>query len=200
MNEFQKVLEKYHMEKWFRKENLIVMILIGILLIVIALPTKENKDAEEKDDLVQREESWMQLENENRSGTNAENSVISSNEDCSVGAEFKNTVEYIETLEKKLEEILSHIQGIGEVYVMITLQESEEVVVEKDLTKEQEQTIYETEGSNAVPYVAKTIFPKVEGVVVVAQGAGTGKNTQNIIEIVQALFDIAVHKIKVAAG
>ena len=83
---------------------------------------------------------------------------------------------------------------------MITLQESEELVVEKDLLESQEQTIYETEGNQSTPYVVKTIFPKVEGVVVVAEGAGTGKVTQHITEAVQALFNIEIHKIKVTGS
>ena len=44
MSGFQKILEKYHLEKWFQKENLVVLILSGILLIVIALPTKDEDD------------------------------------------------------------------------------------------------------------------------------------------------------------
>ena len=48
MGAFYKFLEKYHMEKWFRKDNLIIMVLAGILLAVIALPTKEEKNNEEE--------------------------------------------------------------------------------------------------------------------------------------------------------
>ena len=39
--------------------------------------------------------------------------------------------------------------------------------------------------------------PKIEGVVVVAQGAGTGRKDTEIIEAVQALFEVESHKIKV---
>ena len=39
------ILEKYHMDKWFRKENLVVLVLTGILLSVIALPVKEKDSA-----------------------------------------------------------------------------------------------------------------------------------------------------------
>jgi len=176
LSEWQRILKKYHLEKWFCKENMVIMILIGILLIVIAIPTKEKEDIVETYTLPKAEE----------------NSQIPS------GKETENISEYTEIMERKLEDILSHIQGIGEVHVMITLQESEEMIVEKDLTEEREQTVFESEGNRSSPYVVKTVFPKVEGVVVVAQGAGTGKVTQNIVEIIQVLFDIEMHKIKVA--
>ena len=43
----------------------------------------------------------------------------------------------------------------------------------------------------------KTIFPKIEGVVVLAQGVGTGTISKDILEAVQALFGVEAHKIKV---
>lgn len=39
--------------------------------------------------------------------------------------------------------------------------------------------------------------PAIEGVIVVAQGAGSGKKEKEIIEAIQALFPIEPHKIKV---
>ena len=167
MGAFYKFLEKYHMEKWFRKDNLIVMVLAGILLAVIALPTKEKENKEEE------RQTMLQLESEI--------------EDISYEApeEPKETQEdaldYVSKLEKKLEKLLSKIEGAGEVYVMIALQESEELVVEKDT-------------------IIQTIYPKVEGVAVVAQGAGTGRVTQHITEVVQALFDLEPHKVKVTGS
>jgi len=153
-------------EKWFRKENLVVMILAGILLIVIALPTKKQ---ESKVDL--SAEMLQEMEY--------------AKEYAAQSTEQETRDGYVEMLENKLADILSHIQGIGDVYVMITLQE---------------QTAVEGEESVYVPNMVKTVYPKVEGVVIVAQGAGTGRVTQTIIEAVQALFDIEIHKIKVAAG
>ncbi len=205
MGGFQKILEKYHMEKWLQKENLIVLILVGILLIVIALPTKGNNADDDKSNSaygLSQDELWADPGNENGSYGNSSGLYGNSNRkhNSEVADGSQEAADYITTLEEKLTSILSHIQGIGEVYVMITLQESEEMVVEKDLLEEREQTIYETEGNASVPYVIKTIFPKVEGVVVVAEGAGTGRISQNITEMVQALFDIEIHKIKVVKG
>ena len=60
-----------------------------------------------------------------------------------------------------------------------------------------ESTVYKTQDGDSEPYVVKTLLPEVEGVVVVAQGAGTGTIDKSVTEIVQALFDIEAHKVKV---
>ena len=159
------------MEKWFRKENLIMLVLAGILLVVIALPTKKSEQI--ADENVVREIEQMQKK------------------------EADEQDEYIAQLEKKLADILSGIKGAGNVEVMITLKESEELVVEKDMSDQKEETVYQTQDRESLPYVIKTRYPKVEGVLVVANGAGYGTVTQDITEAVQALFDIEIHKIKV---
>jgi stage III sporulation protein AG len=165
MGSFQRFLEKYHMDKWFQKENLLVLILTGILLVVIALPIKENEEVSE-----------FGVEQIIQTGTTSGNVPEEDQKQ-----EESGTDAYITSLEEKLTDILSKIKGAGKVYVMITLQESEELIMEND-------------------YVIKTAYPKVEGVVVVAQGAGTGKVTQHITEAVQALFGIELHKIKVTGS
>lgn len=43
----------------------------------------------------------------------------------------------------------------------------------------------------------KTITPKVEGVLIVAEGAGKGNMAGEITQIIQALFGVEAHRIKV---
>ncbi len=45
--------------------------------------------------------------------------------------------------------------------------------------------------------MAREVMPKVEGVLVVAQGGGDPKVAKNISDAVLALFPVEVHKIKV---
>ena len=47
------------------------------------------------------------------------------------------------------------------------------------------------------PFVVQVQSPQVEGVLVVAQGAGSGVIDSEIIAAVEALFPIEPHKIKV---
>lgn len=212
-------------KKWFNRDNLIVLVLVGVLLFIIALPVKksdpaggEAADTQESRTSGQETELWW-------SGTeNTEESSIASQSNstgvqtASAQPETVGTEEYSRYLEEKLTNLLSGMEGAGKVEVMITLQASEELVVEKDESvnrsntneedtqggkrivtqlETQNTTVYDSEGNASNPYVVKRILPKVEGVVVVAEGAGSGTVNRSIVEIVQALFDVEAHKIKV---
>ena len=110
------------------------------------------------------------------------------------------------------------MENVGKVEVMITLKSSRELVVEKEEpvsrsstdekdsqggsrtvreTDSGENTVYRTEGSASEPYVIKTLPPRIEGVLVVAEGAGQGTVNRTIVEIAQALFGVEAHKVKV---
>lgn len=183
-------------KNWFRRDNLLILILSGVLLFIITLPTESEEEKEKK---------------EQEGGTRK-----------TVSGELqpaeKVQEDYAVELEKQLEETLCQMAGVGKVKVMITLQSSEELVVEKDApmsrsnTSENdsaggnrivtqmdssESTVYTTVDGENKPYVIKTILPKVEGVVVVAQGADNGTVNKNITEMVQALFNVEAHKVKV---
>lgn len=180
------------LKNWkIKKDQALILLLLGILLLVISLPGGKQADKEED-----REKEIFSEE-----GTMTEQ-------------------EYISYTERHLENILSRMEGVGDVTVMITLRESAEKVVEKDTetsdetvseedsqggqrtTKNRtarETTIYDGENDNAGqnPYVSKELTPKVEGIVVVAQGGENAVVIKNITEVVQALFGIDTHKIKI---
>lgn len=198
------------LKKWFQPDNLIILILSGILLFVIALPTKDSKSQETTKSSSQQESTQQ--------GSIGSSGNTTGTLEYSSQSSTVTEYDYAAYLEQKLENTLEGVSGVGKVTVMVTLQSSEELVVEKDApisrsnTNEtdseggsrsisqmdtQETTIYRTEGSGSEPYVVKTILPKVEGVLVVAQGAGSGTIDRSITEIVQALFDVEAHKVKV---
>lgn len=102
------------------KNHLVLFLLVGILLIVIAIPTDSG-------------------EIQTAAGT---------------------------SLENRLEKVLGQMSGVGEVSVMITYREDE----------------------------------NVEGVAIVAEGGDNAVVVRNITEVVQALFNVDSHKIKVIKG
>lgn len=176
------------------KNNLVVVVLVGILLMVIALPVKKN-DTDAPKNAVDIENS----ENHNDSY-------------------LIDEAGYVDNMEKRLEAALSKLDGAGEVKVMITLSSSAEVVLQKDVASslsetreedgeggtrsirildEEENTVYISEGNQSAPYVVKTITPKVEGVIVLAQGAGEGKISMEILDAVRVIFGIEAHRVKV---
>ncbi len=199
MEKIRAWLEKKGYEKWFRRDNLIILVLAGVLLFLIALPVED----EEKEEDASPETA----------AAGAEDGGF-----WEASANGWPQEEYASYLEGRLERILSGMDGAGEVEVMITLASSQELVVEKDSvsgtartdetdseggnrridqTDRQVTTVYATEGNENSPYVVKRLSPRVEGVVVAADGAGSGTLDRDITEVVQALFGVEAHKVKV---
>lgn len=200
--------------KWFRRDNLLILVLLGVLLFVVALPVKKEGPA--------AMDTGMEITEQYNAGilTSSGQQNVAQQDTVDVGTQAVtagSTEEYAAYLEEKLKKILESVRGVGKVEVMITLESSEERIVEKDMTAERSQTEeqdsaggtrtvsssntgYQTvyqEGSQGSPFVVKTITPKVEGVLVVAEGAGKGNMTGEITQVVQALFGVEAHKVKV---
>jgi stage III sporulation protein AG len=192
-----------------KKDNFLIMILVGILLLVIVWPMggsdKEGEVSEEQNTLFGAEGSYGEEETVlyTASGTETEEEMLS----------------YAAYLEKELEEVLSSMEGAGRVKVLITLESSKEAVLEKDVVKQragttevdsaggsrnttdisqQEETVY-TDGQSSLktPYVKRIDAPKVQGVLVSAEGGQNTRVVKNITEAIQALFGIEAHKIKI---
>lgn len=208
---FWQWVEKKGLEKYFRRDNLIILILAGILLFVIALPVNSGG---------RRESGGGTSKNPTaQSGSAAENSMAGGRQEGPGNISFEAEEEkYAAELEARLTEVLSEMDATGKVKVMITLKSSEELVVERETsvtgssTEEtdaqggsrriesrdmEERVVYGTAEDGNQPYVIKSYAPRIEGVLVVAQGAGTGTVNRTVTEIVQALFGIEAHKVKV---
>ena len=52
-------------------------------------------------------------------------------------------------------------------------------------------------GNDKTPYIIKKIEPQVNGVLVVAEGGDNPEVKKEIIETIQVLFGVELHKIKV---
>ena len=123
-----------------------------------------------------------------------------------------------EDLEKKLEKILSSINGVGNVNVMLTYTESTQIipvynktektsntnesdsgggtrqVEESDVTQE---VVYQDKNGKNNIITQKTISPKIEGAIITADGANNSNIKANIIQAVEAATGLATHKIQV---
>ncbi len=196
MENGKKLLDRLTGGKKLRKDQCLIVILLGILLCVISLPVEKSGT---------------------KSGiSDNENDRMSEHKQSSTEDQGEN---YVEAWERKLEETLIYIEGVGQVKVLITLKESEQKVFARDGTEDStvtaeadasggsrrttqtkivKNTVYTVdERGQDVPCVIKTITPAVEGVVVIAQGAGRPQVRQNIIEAIQVLFDIDMNKITI---
>lgn len=176
-----------------KKDKIAILFLVGILFLVILIPTSDGEEKDEKEMTVQvtdsnsTEEQWTQEA-------------------------------YKKSLEEELRGVLSSVSGVGQVKVMITLASTKESVVKEDsqrsssTVKEEDNqggtrnttqaeeslsSVYIQEDGDSVPYVVKEKMPAVEGVVIVAEGGDNSVVVSNISEAVKALFGIEAHKIKV---
>jgi len=136
----------------------------------------------------------------------------------SVTTQITSTTQYAESLEERLNSVLSKISGAGQVSCMITLDgEVERVLaysndqknsstentsssgtVNKTQTENssREPIIITVNGSNE-PLVIKEIMPAVKGVVVVATGADNVKVKLDILKAVQALLNVESSQIEI---
>lgn len=175
--------------------RIIIIILAGVVLLAASIADKKE---------------------ENNIGENTDKTV--SSKTLSESDALEAMSDYATKEEKKLEAILEEVEDLGKVKVMITLASSEERMTLQNTDNTENSTDendrsggsrrkqeYSLRSENVVissdggeyPYIVQVNSPKIEGVVVVAQGAGTGKKDSEIIDAVVALFSIEPHKIKV---
>ena len=181
-----------------KMENIIVLIIILIITIFVinVIWNGDKKENTESSDL------YKQL------ATEKSNSIQVSS--------INENDEY--NLEKNLEDILSKINGAGNVQVLLTYSESSQVVpltnenyTQKqteetdtsggnrkiDETSKSSEIIYEEKDGEKTTITKKVIMPKVEGALILADGASNATVKTNIIQAVEALTGIATHKIQV---
>ncbi|WP_422660705.1 stage III sporulation protein AG [Paenibacillus sp. EC2-1] len=126
------------------------------------------------------------------------------------------------TIEQEFEErtksMLEQIVGVGDVHVMVTVESTEEIVVQRDVKDTQELTeendanggkrhvtsytrdgrivTYDSAGDQT-PIVTKKVKPQVRGVMVVAKGAENETVRNLIIDAVQRGLNVPSYKISV---
>ena len=149
------------------KEKITIVVLTGILLLVISLPTGSKSGQTETNENTQTRQTGL-----------------------SESAKSYETV-----LEEKLEKALKKVEGVGEVSVVITLKNTSEKIIAAD-SDYSESVIQESDSAGGVrsttqqsgstsniyydtqegsePYVTKENMPEVEGIVIVAKGGGDG--------------------------
>lgn len=186
-------------DKLPKKNQLLILLLSGILLLVIVFPVPDSGAGD------------------SAAGTAGSLSADSTAADAA--ADTSGTGEYEAYLEEKTAQTLRQVSGVGEVTVMITLKSGGQKIIEKDqsntvqTTEEEDssggtravedqssdKTSIYTQGADgsSAPYVSKELSPEIEGVVVIADGGDDAVVIQNITEAVQALFGVEAHKIKI---
>lgn len=106
----------------------------------------------------------------------------------------------------QLEKTLSQVEGAGKVKVLINYSQSGEKILaydmesnvnEKDNGKENNSKSEVVYDGNKMPVILKEYMPKVEGVIIVAQGGNIESVKKQLISGTVALLGIDSHKIEV---
>ena len=119
---------------------------------------------------------------------------------------------YAEVLETKLGNVLSQVAGAGKVSVMVTLENSGEIII---ATSTEEKTNISSGSSNSTqsntkveapvivddqPLIVMEYYPKIKGVLVVAQGASSVKVRLELLKAVQTVVDVDANQIEILVG
>ncbi len=151
---------KFSLKKW-DKQQWMILLLLGLILLVMAIPTKKISQT------VSQKKTGSK---DTMAGSGIyENLYGNSNEDAQVLTEKA-------VLEQQLEQLLQQVEGIGQVKVMLMLENSADTM---------------TSFSSQNPSVS------IQGVLIAAQGGDNSVVVRNIQEAVMALFQVEAHKIKV---
>lgn len=180
-------------------ENL-VMFLVLLIITIIAINVILGDDSKDKQENNNNQNTtYKQLANETDNSSN-----------------ILDNSEY--NLQDELEEILSKISGVGQVRVLVTYSETSETVPmynethtesttqENDTnggvrtiqqTNNSKEIIYEEQSGEKVPITKKVVLPKIEGAIVIAEGANNTNIKVNIIQAVEAVTGLPTHKVQV---
>ena len=172
-------------------ENMVVFIII-LIITIIAINVIWNGDKRKTKENVSDDNKKLALTNENK-------------------VEEVSSIEE-KDMERDLENILSKINGVGEVKVLITYSQTSQIIpiyneetsqkdtkekdtnggerntVEKDIKKD---IIYKEENGKKIPITQSIVSPKIQGAIITAKGAKNIEVKRNIIEAVEAVTRIS---------
>lgn len=183
-------------------ENMVFLVIILIITIVIINYIWNGNKSSNKTltNTAGKQLAAMQNSQSSQNSNNSQNSANSND------------------LEQRLEEILSNINGVGNVKVFINYSESSETTAmcnensKKSVTEEtdtsggirkveetdiQKEIVYQEDNGNKTPIIQKTTEPKIEGAIITAKGATDINIKTSIIQAVEAATGLATHKIQV---
>ena len=191
------------------KEKLIFIFCSGLLLFILSLPGDSDSVVAEAGNSTQ-----IQAEATGNSGQNLTDPEYAAPA-ANVKASGQETT-YEAALESRIRAILEHVEGVGEVDVMVVLKSTEEKVIRVDrntststteehnsgtVTRTQTQNEWTEntvmDGQTSAPIIEKELSPELSGIIISADGGGSAVIKAEISEAMEALFGLPSHKIKV---
>ncbi len=193
LDKFKNMFSKKEANSKKKVENIVVFIII-LIITIVAINYIWNGNNKEEKEITPQAENYNDVKK--------------------VSSEVKE-----DDIETKLANILSNINGVGNVKVLLTYSETSTYVpIYNENTKDsnttetdssggsrtisekdsQKEVIFKEDGSgNKEPITKNIISPKIEGAIITAQGADDANVKASIIQAVEAATGLATHKIQV---
>ncbi len=130
-------------------------------------------------------------------------------EEASVDEPKDNTPLYNYDAENRLGELIEDIDGVSDVTVFITYENSgvrsivtvgEENTLsdgEKSTASKKREAVMRREGSNEEPFINEEILPEVRGIIISARGLKNKTLTAQVTDAVAAAMGVPLHRVKV---
>lgn len=167
-----------------KKDKLVLILLFGILLIIINIPTgkKETKK-----------------ESETTSGSASYEDYISS---------LENKLEMLlnETADVGKAKVIINVKNKGKNILYVQRNYTESAIKENDSAgggreqteiAQEESIVYEELGNGKSPYVTEEELPEITGVVIIAEGADDANVVADLCDAASTLLGISINKIKI---
>lgn len=123
------------------------------------------------------------------------------NKDLSVSGDVVS--EYVKTVEQKLESQLNRIEGAGKVSVAVSVESGMETVLAMTTTTKETSAGREIVSApllvNGKTVVLKEVYPKISGVLIVAEGAYKLAVYNKIQQATLSLLDVKASQIEILA-
>lgn len=129
------------------------------------------------------------------------------------------TLTYEEKLQKRLEESLAQISGVGRVDVVIMTNTGPEKVIDKDvmvkesdsiendgsggnrtnkeMNKDEKTTLLNQSNGSTSPIIIKEKMPIVQGVIIIAENGDQPEIRRDLIKAAEILLSVGPHKVEV---
>lgn len=154
-----------------------------------------------------------------KSSNNQEDKILNETKEEDLLNNETDFNDYEDKVEKKLKALLSKVEGVGNVEVMVTVSYSSEIVMAEDKSSNEVTTtetdsqggtrensnkttdnktiIIQSPGGGQTPIIVKEIVPKIEGVIIVAEGGENVLVKQALINSAVTVLGVEPHKVQV---
>jgi len=126
---------------------------------------------------------------------------------------YVSSLKYATEMEDKLCKVIGNLKGVGNVSVIVRVDDSSELIIAKTVEEQNSSTnsnektvtiastpIIVTENGESKPIILSESLPKILGVLVVASGADDVGVKLNIVRAIETITDIPSENIQVFAG